>query len=169
MTLGGAYSCVASRGRASWSVSARTTRSRPPSLAAYMARSALAELLAVAALGERRDADADAHAGDARHHVQLVDALADALRDLHRLVDPGAAQQHAELVAAVPGGDVAAPDRRRQDPAHPAQDVVAHEVPVAVVELLEVVDSQNSSATSASSARSPDSASTSSSWNRRWL
>ncbi len=37
-----AYSCVVSRGRASWSVSARTTRSRPRSLAAYMARSALA-------------------------------------------------------------------------------------------------------------------------------
>ena len=35
-------SCVASCGGASWSVSARTTRSRPPSLAAYIASSARA-------------------------------------------------------------------------------------------------------------------------------
>ena len=71
---------------------------------------------------------------------RCLDPLPDPLGELERAVAAGLRQRDDELLAAVARRLVDAARLLREDPADPAQDLVALEVAVGVVDLLEVVD-----------------------------
>ena len=91
--------------------------------------------------------------------AQLGDRLADALGEVVRADHLGARQDHRHLLAAVARGRIDAAHLRLDDVRDRAQHTVSDEMPVRVVELLEIVDVASSrprtACRSGASARSP--------------
>ncbi len=89
-------------------------------------------------------------ATDADRHAQVdrgrqadrrgFDGAPDALGHGHAERGLAARQHHGELFAAVAGQSVHRPDAAVQGPRHASQDLVAREVAIGVVDLLEMVD-----------------------------
>ena len=98
----------------------------------------------VALAGDLDDADADADAEDAVFPDETVlgDRAQDVVRDLARLVERAADQQHAELVAAEARDRVRVAHRLADQRGDLAQHVVAREVAAGVVDGLEAVEVQ---------------------------
>src|SRR5690554_6244531 len=91
-----------------------------------------------------RDADRHGHGQrlppPAEVERPIRDHGADPLREHGARPGVGAGQQDHELLAAVPGGDIAAADLVADPPGDAAQDVVADEVAVTIVDRLEMID-----------------------------
>src|SRR5215217_4619173 len=94
--------------------------------------------------GERGSAERGGHLERAvalqQRQVERLDPPPDALRELEGTVEIGLGQRDRHLLAAVAGGLVDLARRLAQDAGDLAQDHVALQVPVGVVDALEVVD-----------------------------
>ena len=104
--------------------------------------------LVAVVLVEQRDADGDRHADDLalEDEAALLDLLAQPLGERARALEVRLREDDGELLAAVAREDLVAPDALLDDARHLLEDVVAREVAVDVVDLLEVVDVEHQEA-----------------------